>query len=187
MILCWFTNKWSVYLKCGHDPEQIAPETVIWVKWSNCLFNTNWDRIGVLLIAQCFFLRWDQCSVEAGQHSGRTDELETSQQSGVGPEVYIGAGPGNAHTFPPLNYTCAVDSVFIQHGRWVSHLCVAVPGAGDRCVLAGLAFTLCCQVSAAGGLPGQPTSWNVSVPGATGNAVCWGIQTPFQFNSIKGG
>lgn len=97
MILCWFTNKWSVYLKCGHDPEQVTPETIIWVKWSNCLFNTNWDRIGVLLIAQCFFLRWDQCSVEAGQHSGRTDELETSQQSGMGPEVYIGAGPGNTH------------------------------------------------------------------------------------------
>lgn len=55
--------------------------------------------------------------------------------------------------------------------------CGSVSWAGDLCLLAWLAFALCCQVSPVGGLPGQPASRHVSVPGATGDAVCRGTST----------
>lgn len=95
----------------------------------------------------------------------------------------------------PLTYIellthCCVVLCFIS--VWCVLCSVPVVSrAGDLCVLAWLAFALCRQISAAGRLPRQPASWDVSVPRATGDAVCWGTHTHThkhtkQFNSIKG-
>lgn len=121
-------------------------------------------------------LRWDQRSVEAGQHRGGSDQLEASQQPGLGPEVYTGAGSGkkNTHVLGWKPVLLSLDDGVLHECLWV---CVrAVSWAGDLCVLAGLALALCCQVPAAGGFPGQPATWDVSVSRASGNAVCWGTQ-----------
>lgn len=75
---------------------------------------------------------------------------------------------------------CSVDTVmFALHFalHFVHIFCGSVSWAGDLCLLAWLAFALCCQVSPVGGLPGQPASRHVSVPGATGDAVCRGTST----------
>lgn len=80
----------------------------------------------------------------------------------------------NAHILGWKPVLLSLDDGMLHECLWV---CVcAVSWAGDLCVLAWLALALCCQVSAAGGLPGQPATWDVSVSRASGNAVCWGTQ-----------
>lgn len=61
---------------------------------------------------------------------------------------------------------------------WSHPICVSVcpvQGAADRCVLERLAGIKWGEVPAAGGLPGQPETWDGCAAGASGCPLHWGV------------
>lgn len=68
---------------------------------------------------------------------------------------------------------------FINRGsmvcvKLVCPLFFLVPRIGDFGVLERLEIFVCCEVSEVRRFPRQPETWHVSVPGATGHALCRG-------------
>lgn len=92
----------------------------------------------------------------------------------MGPEVYIRARPGKTQS------TCLfIHDTFITLLHLVlyavANVCIPIVSwAGDLGVLERLEVSLCSEIPATGGLPGQPAARNVPLPWATRDSVCRG-------------